>query len=141
MGERERIVALDEELGADQLVDRVEQRRGGCVQDAGETGDGEGPTPRGRDGRDPPGGGRQAAEPALVLAEGSLRLPPLAEHPLGPAALGLGDEPAGHLPPVFPALLTAHFYERAVLDDLGPVVAGRRIDVIRNKVFVRLSSL
>src|SRR5436309_12393655 len=84
---------------------------------------------------------RGAAEPALVLAEGSLRLPPLAEHPLGPAALGLGDEPAGHLPPVFPALLTAHFYERAVLDDLGPVVAGRRIDVIRNKVFVRLSSL
>lgn len=46
-----------------------------------------------------------AAESAFVPAEGALRLPPLAEHPLRPAAFGLGSEPPDHLVAVLPARL------------------------------------
>ncbi len=46
-----------------------------------------------------------AAESAFVPAEGAFRLPPLAEHPLRPAAFGLGSEPPDHLVAVLPARL------------------------------------
>lgn len=48
-----------------------------------------------------PGDG--AAEPALVPGKGALGLPPLAEHPLVPVALGAGAEVPGHLGPVLAA--------------------------------------